>query len=139
MNKIVYGKDYWAGFDNINGMSGWDFWLHKKIPVSKHKAAKGARTGTPLKAYINHGRWVVDCPYCSGAEHVDPDDKSFFCFNCGMEHNGNRPQPVTFPLKATRLKIEEVLVTRPIENRNWTKETLAELQRVNIKNGLDST
>lgn len=153
MDKIVTGPDLWkdskprnwaikrAARDGINlkpGYSGFVF-SHLKHKKHIHTIATGARKGVPIAARINHGRWIMDCPYCSGAEMVDPDDKRFFCLHCFMEENLNKPRPVTFPPKPQRLAIERVLLLRPLKiNRNWFPgETIAELKQENIDNGLE--
>ena len=35
-----------------------------------------------IKAEINRGRWLANCPWCGGAEMVDPDNPKFLCLSC---------------------------------------------------------
>ncbi len=42
-------------------------------------------------------RLLADCPYCTGAELVDKDDRLFFCFSCGMTANGGQPMTAWLP------------------------------------------
>ena len=77
----------------------------------------GPAIGPPLDARINHGRWLVRCPYCVGAELVDPDDPFFFCLSCGNEGSRGRERRVRFPDK--RKEIEDALEGRRRENQNW--------------------
>ncbi len=85
------------------------------------------RKGTDVQAYVNHGRWVADCP-CNGAELVAPKQE-MLCGSCGMKHT------VEFPKQRT--KIEETLNVRPPHNQNWSVgETVDSLVAENIENGL---
>jgi hypothetical protein len=73
-------------------------------------------------AYVNHGRWVADCPrdFCVSAEcvwHPERADKwpwtnRFTCTNCGLV------APVQWP--AEWREITRVLWERPVpQTRNW--------------------
>lgn len=42
-------------------------------------------------------RLLADCPYCTGAELVDKEDRLFFCFSCGMTANGGHPMAARLP------------------------------------------
>lgn len=53
--------------------------------------------GTPLAAYANHGRWVVDCDQCTGAQLVCLTDLRFVCVECGNAHQGGAFRPVKMP------------------------------------------
>ena len=46
-------------------------------------------TTEKLKAYQNHGRWIVGCPDCNGAELVDPKrpDAVVICQSCYTLNN----------------------------------------------------
>lgn len=92
--------------------------------------------GKPIAAYINHSRWVADCPYCKGAEMVDPGE-AFYCFSCGMEKNGGHPQPLEFPKQSERNEIERILDVRTESHRNWTAgESRDFLEKGNRAHGL---
>jgi len=91
-------------------------------------------------AEVNHGRWLVRCPYCLGAELVYPPEpgrrraeKTFFCRSCKNQSNGGRPLPVTWPEEMN--EIENILAGRPnAANRNWRPgESLALLHAENIE------
>lgn len=69
-------------------------------------------------AYVNHGRWVVDCPFCGSAQHAAKTDHRFLCSECGNAEARGAWLPVRWPRDAK--KIEQVLDERPREaNRNW--------------------
>lgn len=99
-------------------------------------AGEEVDTKLVVQASVNHGRWVANCPYCAGAELVDPDDLRFWCLSCDMAANGRRWLRVAMP--ANRAKLEAELVKRRSSaNRNWIPgETLAALRRENDTNGV---
>jgi hypothetical protein len=66
--------------------------------------------GEAVEAFVDHGRWLAQCPICNGAEYVDAETPIFFCCSCG---NGDvrSARPVKFPsnreeVEAELLKIE---------------------------------
>lgn len=91
-------------------------WLAGK---RKMKIAKDA-DGEPVAARLNHGRWIADCPYCSGAELVSRKGHAFFCLSCGMKGNNGRPLPVAFPDNVA--EIETKLARVAEEYQNWDAE-----------------
>jgi hypothetical protein len=80
----------------------------------------------PQDAYINHGRWVVDCQ-CNGAGLTSPSFKVSCCFDCGRVYTN-----ITFPKQVK--KIEEALVARYNQSsRNWKGESLQVLLNENLE------
>jgi len=87
----------------------------------------------PLVAYVNHGRWVVDCPDCGNGMYVHPDHL-VWCCNCGNRSAGGMQRRVQWPAELER--IEQVLLLRPTANRHWyPHETVADLVAESIANG----
>lgn len=78
-------------------------------------------------AYVNHGRWVADCP-CGGAELVT-ETRPLLCGSCGMVRR------VVWPPDAE--DIENLLAVRVDEKtQNWNPgETLAGLAFENERRG----
>lgn len=73
----------------------------------------------PALAYVNHGRWVADCPtdFCGGAVPLLPGHP-FLCGNCLNAECGFRYRLVEWP--AERGHIEEILSERLLpETANW--------------------
>lgn len=83
----------------------------------------------PLVAIVNHGRWLVICPDCGGAEYAW-EEKYMMCISCFNEGVGHKFRPAIFPVQ--REQIEELLILRPLSNRNWSLgETVADLRKEN--------
>ena len=76
--------------------------------------APGQLAVDPVRAYVNHGRWVADCirPYCGGAELLRPRQTVLQCGNCQLV------APVEWPPDAA--EIWQALTERPVpQTRNW--------------------
>lgn len=134
-NKILTHEDMftlaYGGF--IRGMAA------KK---SLHTPAQdGAEKAGEIQAYINHGRWIAECPDCNGAQIVSEEERRFWCLGCGNASVNFAWRHVRMP--KNRAAIEAVLVMRPAAqsdkaiNRNWSAtETLKELEQENADHGV---
>jgi hypothetical protein len=90
-----------------------------------------------VRAEINHGRWLVRCPFCSGAEEANPGEPVFYCLSCGNADFSGRVMLVAFPDE--RGAIEAALLRREMGNRNWSPgESLADLVRENAEHGVSA-
>jgi len=88
-----------------------------------------------VKAEVNHGRWLANCPLCGGAEMVSEAWPFIFCMSCGMEDNGSHIMAVEFP--KSKRQLEAILAVRPTENRNWTAvESKRDLLAENVAHGI---
>lgn len=95
-----------------------------------------------VKAYVNHGCWVADCPEpgCGGAEDVDSSWPWLICWRCG----GGK-WPIRFPGKSKHQNIESILSKRPLlkgpdgrKHFNWyARESLDDLRKQNADHGVD--
>ena len=88
-------------------------------------------TAPPAEAFVNDGAWLVHCPDddCHGVEYAW-EEGFFFCTSCKNSHLGHKYRRLEFP--TDRARIEELLIVRPRDNRNWTpKETVVDLEREN--------
>ncbi len=102
--------------------------VHRKVIASKGQVEYEDQD--QKRAYINHGRWVVDCPKCNGAGLTSRTIKVACCFDCGSVYT-----TVSFPRNAK--KIEDVLLRRTDEaSRNWTTESIKELLEENKIHGV---
>jgi len=90
---------------------------------------------TILAPRVNHGRWIIDCPFCSGADFYWQSSPFFFCTSCGNNYTDK-----VIPVKVTKNKekIEAILMRRPNEvNRNWELgETIKQLEWENKDRGV---
>jgi len=91
-----------------------------------------------IHAAANHGRWVVECPDCCGAQFACPDDRRFMCNNCANALVGGLWRPVIWP--KDRAKIDELLMLRPDpKTRHWIPgESVANLKAENKANGVEA-
>jgi hypothetical protein len=109
---------------------------------SMHAPAQdGVTAGEPVKARVDWGRWIVDCPDCNGAAMVSDKEKVYWCLSCGNASIKFAWREVKFP--RSRKSIESALMKRPAampqnaQTRNWKHgETVAHLKKVNKENGV---
>jgi hypothetical protein len=103
------------------------FWRHKLGEVSAPQVGQpkgewpaGVHDTVAAVAYVNHGRWVVDCPFgCGSAQMASRSDRRFFCVECGHRGDG-RWLPVVWPSDLEVQTVEAVLDARPdMATRNW--------------------
>lgn len=95
-----------------------------------------AQVSGVLTAYINHGRWLVDCPSLDGgATLVSKKNPVFWCPYCGNDDNEGLWYKVVFPDDAGGIELE--LLKRPTSKQNWVAgETLRDLRAENAARGL---
>ena len=85
-----------------------------------------------VRAIVNHGRWIVRCPFCSGAEFIW-EGKPFICLSCF--NGGGKSLKIIMP--RNRKAIEQALASRPVGNQNWEPgETVEFLLQENETNGV---
>lgn len=92
----------------------------------------------PAIAYVNHGRWVADCPSgCGGAMLLDPE-LPFMCGECFNAELHGRWRLVDWP--ANRTEIESWLELRKLAHTaNWSLgETIEQLREENRIHGIKS-
>lgn len=89
-------------------------------------------SGLRLDAYVNHGRWVCNCPTpgCGNAQLVSMSDQRFYCAECRNHPWRGAAHEVRVP--ADRADVERVLSVRPAMKQNWLPhETVADLEQEN--------
>ena len=85
-------------------------------------------------AYLNHGRWVLDCPHGCGEAWLLADiaEVDFSCTLCGLPVSGTTENHAT--------EIDRAVSGRSMNNRNWYPgETLEMLRLENARHGVDNT
>lgn len=110
---------------------------------SMQAPAQDGVTDGEILAYVNHGRWIAECPDCAGAQLVSELERRFWCLNCGNAAVNFAWRHVRMPQKRTAIEAE--LVIRPAARneraitRNWLPgETVEDLQRENVEHGVVS-
>lgn len=79
----------------------------------------GIGPGAPdVYAFVNHGRWIGRCPYCSSARGVQPN-VNYWCPDCGMVELGGQEAPIVWPGVADVDLADDLLAVRPKGARNW--------------------
>ena len=98
---------------------------------------RGVAIGRTVDVQVNHGRWIVECEHCSGAQFAVRGDTRFFCVDCLNEHVSGQWITVVWPTDVDR--IDGLLVRRPRRNQNWTPdETVDQLIAENADNKVDT-
>lgn len=115
---------------------GLETWYRRIAADAGFQVGAGISTLPPLAPRANHGRWLVDCPGCPGAELVDASEPVFICLSCGNKFAGFLPVAVQFPAQMTA--IERILDKRRTDQQNWTTETIAELVAENASVGVEA-
>lgn len=70
--------------------------------------------GEALVAYVNHSRWVANCPGCGGGIACWPEHGHGACLDCG------NVWPIIFPSPRDIAAGSNVLLARPeASTRNW--------------------
>lgn len=116
----------------------------KSMHLPPLKAVKISQEGS-LSARVNHGRWIVDCPVCKGAEYVFKSRLLMLCQNCRNDSTDEFRQ-VVLPQEVD--EIEAALCKRPEQSyafgrrcyphRNWeVGQTVADLERENKEHGVN--
>lgn len=82
-------------------------------------------------AYVNHGRWVANCPNCNGGIPCFKGEKLGVCPDCRNGYEIQRPD------KDEVKEVERLLSKRSTVNRNWfPHETVEQLKADNLRYGV---
>lgn len=116
-------------------------WANFKYPSLEPTAPAGDAADPTATAFINQGRWMVQCPFgCGSAQVTSETDRRFFCcgpLGCQNFGAGYMTVPVVWPDADTQAQLEAALVQRPIVFRNWTSsETLDQVLAENAARGI---
>jgi hypothetical protein len=87
----------------------------------------------PVHAFVNAGRWLVQCPRCNGAQFAFQNDPWFLCTDCP---DGHVWRTVVWPKERRNLEAE-LLVRPDRETRSWRLgESIADLVKQNAEHGV---
>lgn len=114
---------------HVQSPGDYNMW---QLIVVTAKKGKVWSTKRQVVAYINHGRWIVDCAWCTRGMLTRPDWGIANCIQCGARYDQGT---IAFPADEN---IVRALLIRPIpETQNWDeKQTAADLWRENKELGL---
>lgn len=106
------------------------------VPFESVAGNKTGPSELAVHAHVNHGRWIVECPDCAGAQMACPDDHRFMCNYCANVLTGGLWRPVVWP--KNKAAIDEALMARPLpRNRNWLPhERASDLKAENVEHGV---
>lgn len=71
----------------------------------------GGPSPAALKARVDDGRWIADCPNCSSALLISETTPKFVCAECGSPETDGQWREVVYP--QDRVEIEHLLLLRP--------------------------
>ena len=98
----------------------------KALMLKAHRQVIIGGIGTAtIRPVVNHGRWLVNCPYCNSASYAR-EDRLFFCVDCQNATIGG--QYVKTPFPKIKKAIERIMEIRPTRNQNWTNESISTLE-----------
>lgn len=96
------------------------------VPLADAMTAQLGPARIAVAVYANHGRWIIECPDCRGAQIASADDRRFMCDECANATVDGLWRPVVWPEETA--EIDRALSLRPVENQNWIPgETLDDL------------
>lgn len=124
-------------FPPVGGKSAVEHCVIRHWPGHQtHGLPQELAPGPVLAAFVNHGRWIVQCPGCPLVSLASRQDHRFFCSECGNALDGGRWLPVRWPEDWET--IEQVLGARlDRRTRNWSPgERIEELRAENVANGV---
>jgi len=96
----------------------------------------GLEETVPVLAYVNHGRWVGDCPApgCNAAQMLH-ESGIYFCTECGNAAFSHKWLRVAWPSDAKEIAL--LLCNRQAQNQNWMPgEPLTELVKENMMHSI---
>lgn len=129
---IFTAEDKHHPFPGLPGLTAPERIVLKHWPAATRLGfPSSTETSVHALAEVNHGRWIVRCPWCATAQNASADDHRFFCTECSNGAAGGQWITVEWP--EDREEIEAALGCRPLPaNRNWVPgESVAELWRDN--------
>ncbi len=91
-----------------------------------------------MNARLNHGRWIVDCSADDCEAVLFADRTVCECRDVSVCDHLTIPcgTPIIATFPDARSDIERLMSRRPRMNRNWESETVAELNRENLLEGV---
>jgi len=116
-----------AAYDHGADFAPSRYWS-APVPLDQAMTAMLGPGEIAIHVYANHGRWVVECPDCCGAQIASAVDYRFMCTVCANVAVEGLWRSVIWPEEYA--EIDEALCCREnTANQNWVPgETLEELK-----------
>lgn len=101
------------------------FWYLHRRGIDPPRVFEGAHVGValdvaPLEPRVDTSRWLVDCPFCNGAQLASPSCTVFLCIDCGNGESGGQFLRVGWPSEDDLAAGEAALSARPTpQTRAW--------------------
>lgn len=114
MSKILTLEDTKYNDMADYALRTWNIQMHGSPPLDLKDRS---RSGLETHAYINHSRWIAECPTtgCSGAGFITFKEDRCWCVHCNTGWH-----TIVFPDSDKVGEVEEILLKRPAPNsRNW--------------------
>lgn len=126
---LIYGDpNLFLPVDQSAELPARRFWQRPDVPFFLPAEVSDVE----ILARVEHGRWLVDCPFCASAQFACRDDPRFFCVACLNEQAGALWIRVLWPPDPQA--IEDVLRSRLTVNANWhPSESVADLVAENVE------
>lgn len=119
------------GPPQVLGVPSPQAYLGRLVDALAHRSLTAWKAGDRLRAYVNHGRWLVDCP-CGESCSTSPAWGMACCLGCGAIF-----EAIEFPPARMRQDIEHLFEPRTMAQRNWYwRESVEQLAAENIAHGL---
>lgn len=145
MSNLLVAEVFFDGDEQLRstGIPGAllaDGMLRRRGALIDFPQCSGDVDAPAISAFVNHGRWMVSCPFgCGSAQVASETDHRFFCTGSGGCANfavDGKAIPVVWPDADTQSEIEELLMNRPPVFRNWQPwEPVEKLALENIAKG----
>ena len=142
MRRPVIPHDVIVTFEHTWGVD-YHAWIRRTASGNgmRPPGENGVTDGEDVRAYINCGRWLAECPDCHGAQVISDQTRDFWCLHCGNASIDFKWRHIRMP--RTRQSIQAVLILRLAARsdraltRNWKPgETVGDLKAENKSHGL---
>ena len=142
MGKIITHRDRFSDQPLEETVASFVKAIHgSEVEARVRNALKrGAIAPAIVHAEVNHGRWIVKCHTCRGAQLANRWERWFFCTDCLNQRFDGRLVSVHWPDEDEVRKIEGLLMERDDPGtRHWKpSETVDDLARENADHGVMS-
>ncbi len=130
--RLVGPESLTIGSLRVQSVNDYRQWQAMSVALSN---AKTWQSQEKAKAYVNFGRWLIDCVWCKKGVLTRPDWGVAFCATCGARYEQGM---VIFPSDP---RIENALLLRPNpDTQHWDdRQTAEDLLRENKELHLDTT